>query len=157
MLNTSKHQFQIFPFPASFLSARPTYKGLPFTTFDHFDAECKERGFFIAQKMTRKALRCISVTAFVASSGVSKHTKPKPGARFHDICTIKNDFTVGLQTSSNICFKPCSLSLHLCTCRLDPSQLLPRLPATIKTSKRGDLFYLNAKGCLPERLKQFPP
>mmetsp|Transcript_78719 Transcript_78719/g.163734 ORF Transcript_78719/g.163734 Transcript_78719/m.163734 type:complete len:201 (-) Transcript_78719:868-1470(-) len=40
---------------ASFFSAKPTYNGLPKTT-----------------------LRCISVTAFVASSGELKHTNPKP-------------------------------------------------------------------------------
>merc|ERR1719174_286252 len=40
---------------ASRFSARPTYKGLPLTTF-----------------------KCISVTAFVASSGDAKHTKPNP-------------------------------------------------------------------------------
>ena len=32
-------------------------------------------------QIARCTLRCISVTAFVASSGVPKHTKPKPAAK----------------------------------------------------------------------------
>ena len=35
---------------------------------------------------SRRAFRCISVTALVASSGVLKHTKPKPAHKHSGIC-----------------------------------------------------------------------